>query len=240
MLYTYENTYTFWFENAASNVLFVEYKDSIICFDSTLYPKKFIEMKNLIESKTGKKLEKVFLTHWHPDHSFGAIFSDLNIEIIMNYSVYDILSNINKQYLKNISNKAGVNFNFMKNHLNDKKLDLFEKTNHFVFDNQIVSANKIGIHTPDSTIYFIKPINLLLSGDIIFSLSHPEKMLSEDNTWKNVLNELSINFDINKITPGHGKPGDIELLNSQINYLNVKKEDRIKKYKNYLLPELLL
>ena len=240
MLDKYENTYTFWFENASSNVVFIEYTDSLICFDSSLYPNKFIEMKKIMESKTGKKLDKVFLTHWHPDHSFGAIFSNANIEIVMNYSVYDIISNLNKSYLKDLSSNAGYNFSFIRNHLNDKKLDLFEKTNHFVFDNQIISANKIGIHTPDSTIYFVKPINLLISGDLLFSESHPEKMLSDESVWKKVLNELSINFNINKITPGHGKPGDIDVLRNQIDYLNVEKKKRKEKYKNYLLTELII
>ncbi|MGM0640381.1 MAG: MBL fold metallo-hydrolase [Thermotogota bacterium] len=240
MLEKYENTYTFWFENASSNVVFIEYTDSLICFDSTLYPNKFVEMKKLMESKTGKKLDKVFLTHWHPDHSFGVIFSDVNVEVVLNYSLYDILSNLNKNYLKSLSSKAGYNFSFIKNHLNDKKLDLFEKTNHFVFDNQIISANKIGVHTPDSTVYFVKPINLLISGDLIFSDSHPEKMLSDEFVWKKVLNELSINFNINKITPGHGKPGDIDILNNQIGYLGIDKEKRKEKFKNYLLPELII
>ena len=240
MLDKYENTYTFWFENASSNVVFIEYTDSLICFDSSLYPNKFIEMKKIMESKTGKKLDKVFLTHWHPDHSFGAIFSNANIEIVMNYSVYDIISNLNKSYLKDLSSNAGYNFSFIRNHLNDKKLDLFEKTNHFVFDNQIISANKIGIHTPDSTIYFVKPINLLISGDLLFSESHPEKMLSDESVWKKVLNELSINFNINKITPGHGKPGGIDVLRNQIDYLNVEKNKRKEKYKNYLLTELII
>ncbi len=240
MLDKYENTYTFWFENASSNVVFIEYTDSLICFDSSLYPNKFIEMKKIMESKTGKKLDKVFLTHWHPDHSFGAIFSNANIEIVMNYSVYDIISNLNKSYLKDLSSNAGYNFSFIRNHLNDKKLDLFEKTNHFVFDNQIISANKIGIHTPDSTIYFVKPINLLISGDLLFSESHPEKMLSDESVWKKVLNELSINFNINKITPGHGKPGGIDVLRNQIDYLNVAKNKRKEKYENYLLTELII
>jgi glyoxylase-like metal-dependent hydrolase (beta-lactamase superfamily II) len=240
MLDKYENSSIFWFENSASNVLFLEYNDSLICFDSSLYPKKFNEMKDLMESKTGKKLDKVFLTHWHPDHSFGAIFSDANVEIVMNYSTYEIMSNLDKNYLKNISKIADFNFSFLNNHLNDKKLDLFEKTNHFVFDNQIISANKIGIHTPDSTIYYIKPINLLISGDLIFSKSHPEKMLSEEIVWKNFLNELSINFDIKKITPGHGKPGDINILNEQIDYLNVPKNQRKGNFKDYLLNDLII
>ncbi|SDC08195.1 MBL fold metallo-hydrolase [Geotoga petraea] len=240
MLDKSENASIFWFENSASNVIFLEYNDTLICFDSSLYPSKFEEMKDLMESKTGKKLGKIFLTHWHPDHSFGAIFSDSNIEIVMNYSTYDILSNLDKKYLKNISKQADFNFSFLNNHLNDKKLDLFEKTNHFVFDNQIVSANKIGIHTTDSTIYFIKPINLLISGDLIFSKSHPEKMISEDNIWKNFLDELAINFDIKKITPGHGKPGDISLLKEQIEYLSFSKEERKTKFKDYQLTDLVI
>lgn len=240
MLEKYENSSIFWFENSASNVVFLEYNDSIICFDSSLYPNKFEEMKNLIESKTGKKLSKVFLTHWHPDHSFGVIFSKANVEIIMNYSTYDILTNLDNKYLKNISKQADFNFSFLSYHLNDRKLDLFEKTNHFVFENQIISANKVGIHTIDSNIYFIKPINLLISGDLIFSNSHPEKMINEDTVWKKFLKELSINLDIKKITPGHGKPGDKVLLEKQIDYLNVSKFMRKKKFKDYQLTELII
>jgi len=240
MLEQYNNIYVFWFENGASNITFLETKNELIAFDSSFYGSKFDEMTNLIEEKTSKKLKKVFITHFHPDHSFGCLFSKKNFEIIMNMKTFSTLNNLTLEYLKDISELSGCDCTTLKNKLNLKNIEIFEDTFFKVIEDTVISGKNVGGHTNDSNIYILKPLNYLISGDLIFSKVHTEISNGSLDVWINTLITLQT-ISINKLSPGHGMPGDRGLIKKQIEYLNNYKKNRnLKKlYYDYVLPKLV-
>jgi len=72
---------------------------------------------------------------------------------------------------------------------------------------------------------------------------HSELNEANIDNWIKILEELK-KQDIKKIIPGHGRPGGMELINEQLNYLKTfkkeGKEKTLKKFKNYKYSELLL
>ncbi|MDN5342109.1 MULTISPECIES: MBL fold metallo-hydrolase [Oceanotoga] len=241
MLYQYNNLYFFWFENGASNITFLEYSKGLIAFDSSLYPKKFNEMTEIIEDKTGKKLKNIYLTHYHPDHSFGAIFNKKNLHITMSDLTFKYLTNFTENQLREISKLSDFNFSDININFENKNIELFTNTNYNIIDDIIVSSKIVGGHTTDSTIYMLKPMNVLISGDLIFSKVHSELYNSNIDLWVNTLESLKkINFK--KIAPGHGKPGESDLIKLQLDYLFSDNDRRLKddRFKNYLLNKIIL
>ncbi|BBE32155.1 MBL fold metallo-hydrolase [Tepiditoga spiralis] len=240
MLEQYNNIHVFWFENGASNVTFLETKNELIAFDSSFYGSKFDEMTNIMEEKTSKKLKKVFITHFHPDHSFGCLTSKKNFEIIMNIKTFSNLNNLTSKYLEDVSEISGYNCTNIKNKLNLKNIEIFEDTFFKVIEDTIISGKNVGGHTNDSTIYMLKPLNYLISGDLVFSRVHTEFLNENIDLWIKILKRLQT-MNINKISPGHGIPGDIKLIKNQIEYLNSYKKNRNLKnlYYDYVLSEIV-
>lgn len=239
MLENYEGVYYFWFENGASSVVFLECSDGLIAFDSSLYPQKFEEMTNLLEQKTSKKLKKVFFTHFHPDHTFGSIFSDMKVDIFMSKTTFDLLTSMDKVFLMDISKMAEFNFNNLKEALNQKNIFIFEKSFFMIFQDNVIAAEVVGGHTPDSTIYTLKPRDYLITGDLVFSRVHAEILNSDVEEWIDILQKMK-NLRLKRIFPGHGKTGSKSLILEQVKYLNDKKKELPleEKYKGYALTEL--
>lgn len=239
MFESFDKLYNFWFENGASSVTFLECGDGLIAFDSSLYPKKFEDMVKIVEERTSKKLKKVFFTHFHPDHTFGAVFSKRKFDLYMNKKTLDFLNTLDTTFLKESSKVAEYNFNNFKEALKEKNIVIFENSIFLFLKDQILSAENIGGHTLDSTIYILKPQGYLISGDLVFSKVHAEILNSNIDEWISRLNSLSL-LDIETVFPGHGMPECKKVLREQITYLKAKKSGEVmeKKYADYSLPEL--
>lgn len=234
-----DSVHYFWFENGASSVYFFEYSDGLVAFDSSLYPQKFEEMTSIVEQKTSKVLKKLFFTHFHPDHTFGGIFSNRKIDIFLNRTTFDLLANMDKNFLMETSRIAEYNFNNLKEALNQKNIFIFEKSFFMVFQDSVIAAEVVGGHTPDSTIYTLKPQDYIITGDLVFSRVHAEILNSDLEEWMSILQKMK-GLKVKKILPGHGKNGSKNLLLEQTRYLLDKKKDISleKKYKDYALTEL--
>ncbi|GAB6188467.1 MBL fold metallo-hydrolase [Marinitoga arctica] len=232
----------FWFENFASNVTAVELSDEVILIDSSLYPEKLKKIIEIVKLRTKKPVKKVFLTHHHPDHSFGAIFYG-ELEIILSEKTLVKLFEYNEEILKKISEESGFKFTNIQNRLSKCNFNVFRNDNLNTSSKTIISAISLGGHTEDSSIYKIYPENILVAGDIIVSGIHSELNEANIDNWIKILEELK-KQGIQKIIPGHGRPGNFGLIENQLNYLNTfkkyGKEKTLKRYNNYKYPELLL
>ncbi|SHE92035.1 Glyoxylase, beta-lactamase superfamily II [Marinitoga hydrogenitolerans DSM 16785] len=243
MLEVIENkVLVFWFENFASNVTAVELNEEVILIDSSLYPEKFKKVIDLVQLRTKKTVKKVFLTHHHPDHSFGAIFHG-EIEIILSEKTLVKLFEYDDILLKKISDESGFEFSNIQKKLAKCKFNVFRNDNLNTSSKTIISGISLGGHTEDSTIYKIYPENILVSGDIIVSGVHSELNEANIDNWIKILEELK-KQDIKTIIPGHGKPGNIKLIDNQLKYLKTFKEKGkdllLKNFDTYKYPELLL
>ncbi|WP_129409383.1 MBL fold metallo-hydrolase [Marinitoga lauensis] len=232
----------FWFENFASNITAVELSEEVILIDSSLYPEKFNKIIDLVQLRTKKPVKKVFLTHHHPDHSFGAIFQG-NLEIILSEKTLIKLFDYDDNLLKKISKESEYEFSDIQKKLSRCKFNVFRNDNLNTSSKTVISGISLGGHTEDSTIYKIYPENILIAGDLIVSGVHSELNQANIDNWIKILEELK-KQNIKTIIPGHGKPGNIQLINNQINYLNTfekeGKESLLKKFNKYKYPELLL
>lgn len=232
----------FWFENFASNVTAIELSDEVILIDSSLYPEKLKKIIDLVQLRTKKPVKKIFLTHYHPDHSFGAIFYG-ELEIILSEKTLIKLFDYSDKTLQKISDESDYNFLDLQKRLSKCNFNVFRNENIITSSKTIISAISLGGHTEDSTIYKIYPENIIISGDIVVSGVHSELNEANIDNWIKILEELS-KQDIKKIIPGHGKPGSTELFKTQLNYLktfkNEGKEKLLGSFKTYKYPELLL
>jgi len=240
MLFKNSNIDVYWFENGASNVTIFETDDRLIAFDSSLYPKKFEEIVNISESKYNKPLTDVFITHYHPDHCFGVLNYTKKINIILSRKTLYSLLALKPEYIKNISKESNYYFSKPKDILDNFNIEIFEETIYKKYGNTVITGQNVGGHTEDSTIYFIKPYNYLVCGDLVFSEVHTEFIDYNIDSWIKILEIISKNKN-NIIIPGHGIPGENDIINNQIFYLNSFKENKnmINLFPDYIIPEYI-
>lgn len=220
---------------AANSTLIIGKRGNILV-DTSLFPKKAEKIKQFSLDISGKSINLVINTHYHPDHTFGN--SVFNCPIVGHELTRKFMEQMDEQYLR----KLGI--------------DNMEITfPNVIFDNMFEYEDGITIkvfhgpgHTPDSSYVLVESENILIMGDTVITEIHPE-IVSDSNLdlWINTLENLP---KISNIVPGHGRVGnfsDVELMkdyllkirelkNGSINASLLENDDNFKNRKH---PELL-
>ena len=140
-----------------------------------------------IETTTHKKVEIVFLTHHHSDHTRGLpIFNDCRI-----YS-----SKTLHKKIKNRKPPKGYD-NILPNELFEDYLELEE-------DNVKIILKESKGHTIDSTYIYCPNYKVLYAGDSLFINRYPYGGGGADpQIWEDTINEF-LTLDVDYYIPGHG------------------------------------
>lgn len=96
-----------------------------------------------------------------------------------------------------------------------------DKRTLFTGKNKIDIVFEGNTHTNDSVYVHIPAAKVLIMGDMLFNSFHPYidwRKESDTERWIKVLNRLG-KMDIDKVVPGHGKPGGREILLKKAEYL---------------------
>lgn len=197
--------------NIANATHIIEGEHKLVLVDSQFlvpYAKKFREYADGL----GKPIERLYLSHRHPDHWFGsgAAFSDVSI-----HALPETLS-------------------FIEEHGEDSRADHW-KLGDFVPDRIVVPEKSVEpgeemidgvkyifdrvtdteidfhltIRLPELGVYFAQ--DLLYSGTHLYLTKHMEH-------WVQVLEEM-LRTDYTLFMPGHGLPGDKNEVARNIEYL---------------------
>ncbi|QTA38750.1 MBL fold metallo-hydrolase [Thermosipho ferrireducens] len=190
----------------ASNSTLVIGKSGCILIDTTLFPEKAKKIKDFAKEISGKRIELVINTHYHPDHTFGNHVFEC--PIVAHKLTKEAMEKMDDSYLENIG---------MKN---------FEvKFPDVVFEEDWTYEDGIKIyiyhgpgHTPDSSYVFIPSENVVVAGDTIVSGIHAEIVFDSNiDLWLKTLEKIP---KAKYIVPGHGL---------------IAKDDEVIKMKEYIL-----
>lgn len=176
-----------------------------IIFDTPTNNKASIELIKWIGNKT---IKAVVATHFHVDCLGGLKeFHDKGIESFATHQTITLAKEDDKT----------------------PPLNGFNKFKTFNIGNEIVYAKYFGQgHTKDNIIGYIPSEKTLFGGCLIKHINAPKGNLADANTdeWSQTVAKIKLEFpEIEKVIPGHGENGGIELLDYTIKQFKVN-EDR--------------
>ena len=199
--------------------------DSLVMVIDTKMDKAADEFYETVKKLAGNKPIVVVNTHIHPDHTGGN----------KNYKGQTIIAggNYTAEQWKKENGEEGMPTNFLKDKMDipmgDDTATIFnlEKTNHTASDMMV----------------YLHRRKMLFSGDVILNKQAPALFGNANpDHYIETMNWLPTQLDIQKIVPGHGEIGGIEILNTFKQYFidmktaaaNSDKEDElVAKYKDW-------
>lgn len=220
-------------DNIANATHIIESKNTLVLIDGQFlapYATKFREYADSL----GKPIERLYLSHRHPDHWFGlgTAFSDIAI-----YALQETID-------------------FVKQHGEESREDHLAKMGDLVPKTIVVPQNAAmrGVETIDGVIYVVDRVidteidflltirlpelGICIPQDLIYSGTH--LYLTKDfENWIRILQKMLISDD-ELFLPGHGLPADKNEVARNIEYLSaasqaMKNGLTKEEFKEYLL-----
>jgi quinoprotein relay system zinc metallohydrolase 1 len=218
-----DNTYVFVgksedfsFENGGNivNTGFIVTSEGVVVIDTGSSLKYGQQMRAAIATVTDKTINRVYITHHHPDHFLGNLaFKDVPV-----YALDETIKNINNEgagFADNLYLMVG---------------DWMRGTD-VLAPNKIVKAGKVSVgehqlellalsgHTSGDMALFDHSTGVLFSGDLIFHKRTLTTPHAEIDQWLKALEFLD-GLSLNVIVPGHGAvTSDKAPIKEMIDYL---------------------
>lgn len=203
--------------NIANATHIIESKNTLVIVDGQFlspYANKFREYANSL----GKPIERLYLSHRHPDHWFGLgeAFSDVEI-----YALPETID-------------------FLEKHAEESREDHMGKLGDLAPKKIVIPRNvaKPGVETIDGVKYIIERVldseidyaltlklpelGVYIVQDLIYSGTHLYLTKYIDH-WVALLEDMLVsNYEI--FLPGHGYPADKKEVTENVKYLTAAKE----------------
>jgi glyoxylase-like metal-dependent hydrolase (beta-lactamase superfamily II) len=204
-----------------ANAFLVETNNGVVVIDSTLTVSESKSLKGRLDT-IGKPLLAVILTHSHPDHVAGVtnlVRSSSDTPIIALKSVDDLIRSseeFKRAYWTPVFKEEWISkWTPPNRHVEDEEEVIFDGIRYRVHDigaGGDSDSNSIWIIENEPKVAFV--------GDLIYNNIHSYIADNHIQDWlKNLDKVKRLLSEILTIYPGHGKPGNIDLLESQKKYL---------------------
>jgi cyclase len=199
--------------------------DSMVLVIDTKMDEAAEQLHKMVRDIAKNKPIFIIDTHFHPDHSNGNKF----------YTGQTILAggNYTKEYWKNKASEETLPTSWLKDRMYIKVGD------------EMVTVYNLGknVHTSSDVVVYLHKRKMLFGGDVILNKQAPALMgAANPEGYLTTFDLLPKVFDIQKIVPGHGKMGGIEILDNFRQYFidmktaagdDSKKEELEAKYKDW-------
>ncbi len=199
--------------------------DSLVLVIDTKMSDAAIMLHDKVKQLAGAKPIVVVNTHFHSDHTKGNKFY-VGQTIIAggNYTM--------ENWIKQ-SGKEGVPTIWLKDRMDIKMGD----------DTATIINLGKNIHTESDVVVYLHKRKMLFAGDVILNKQAPALFGNADpDGYLDVFNWLQKNLDIQKVVPGHGEVGGIEVIEAFRQYFSdmklaasddSKKNELEEKYKDW-------
>ncbi len=185
----------------SSHISFIDFDSYLVMVDTGMDVEKTKEFRKFAEKTTDRIFQKVIITHYHGNHTFGTnVFKDC--EIISTQATRDLLAQE------------------VEGDYKDKNIILPNKTFSGEYElkegNKTIKIIETNGHTKGSAFVYLPEEGAILTGDLLFADMFP---FAGDPTvnpyeWIDALQKM-IDLKPNIVIPGHGHISSITELKSQ-------------------------
>ena len=214
-------------EGEMSNAQLIETKSKLLLIDALQLKPHANSLKEYISS-IGKPLDRVIVTHYHPDHWFGiASFKDYPI-----YALQEVIDRINALADFVLNYHRGIHGENADAMIPSEKITptLAIKEGTFQFDDIEFNLMKItDTEAPCILVPEIPEHKILFAQDLVYNGVHAyfgdkttEGNFCFDN-WINTIKDFQ-NKNYELVFPGHGEPTDSTIFPTKIKYLEFAKK----------------
>lgn len=188
------HTYTNPEAGFGNTTVVIETENSVVLIDAHFSERSAREFRDFAES-FGKPIERLIVTHDHPDHIGGIepVFGDIET-----YATSGVVA---------AAAAAGVTITTELSSTTEV-IDGVE----FVFDTYLdaEAEEQVVIRVPDA--------GVIAAGDLVYGDYHAVMSPTFDN-WLSILNTLAATDGVELVLPGHGHPDDATVIDRAIEYL---------------------
>lgn len=229
----------------AGNYGIVVLDNEVVVVDSGMYHTLTSDFREEVENEFGLPILKMVLTHYHPDHLFGA--QALNpVSVIASAPTLAIC----KELVEDEWRKEKLVAQAKKN--KDERPKMWEaaqeleiKLPDIIFNErlQIGSDNDMtveltGGHTKGSSIAIVEPDHVIFAGDLVFQGSFPyagDPTCNPDD-WLDALEGIK-DAEAEQIVPGHGELCGNNEIDRHIKFLRSLRREVLGAIDENLTPE---
>jgi glyoxylase-like metal-dependent hydrolase (beta-lactamase superfamily II) len=193
-----------------------------LVIDSGYLPGAAGEIVSVVRDRFDSTVELLFNTHYHSDHTFGN--QAFPCPILASESCRLTMESCRSTHWSDKEIEAAKREDPP---LADEWRDLvitpptitFEDSMEYDFHGIPVTFQRLGGHSPDSSVLYMPKHRLLFAGDVAFGGRYPTILDHDSDPAEliGVLKRLTL-YDIDTIVPGHGTTGGKEMLNILIDY----------------------
>jgi glyoxylase-like metal-dependent hydrolase (beta-lactamase superfamily II) len=205
----YDNPY------GGSNVTSITTDEGTVVVDSSLFPSKAEQIKTYLKRIMNSEIQLIINTHYHPDHTFGN--AGFQSQILCSESTESYFFQMSKSYIRNVINRNAL--------LKKETITIippaftFPESYIHISGNRTIHIERVGGHTPDSTIVWLPKEQIWIVGDLVVHGYHPEIVYDSDiNRWLDVLRRLK-KEKIKHLVCGHGDVADQSEIDQMVAYL---------------------
>ncbi len=183
-----------------SNVTAITSEEGTILVDSSLFPSKAEEIRLYVNRLLHSEIMLVINTHYHPDHTFGN--SGFKTNVLCCEETEKYFERMDSAYLESIFSRD--------EELRKERVlivppfETFRDSYEIKFGGYTIYLERVGGHTPDSTIVKIPDKKVVICGDLVINGYHPEIVSDSDiREWVKVLKSIK-REKYSHIICGHG------------------------------------
>ncbi len=209
-----------------SNAIFIITDEGVVLFDTLGTPVLAKQMLKLIRTKTDKKISTVIMSHYHADHLYGLqVFKQLGAKVIAPKGAMDYL---NSESAKNLLESRRITlYPYVDDDTQLVYPDLLlDKAYTLNMGNKTLEIIPVGsAHSEGDITVLVKPDNVFLVGDLIFTGRIPFVGSSNTAHWIDILKGIDTD-NLNALIPGHGSldSNPADTINLTLNYVTFLRE----------------
>jgi len=205
-----------------ANIGVCVHRGAALVVDAGNLPRVSALVKEEIEATFGCRVELVFYTHYHSDHTFGG--QSFDCPILASRLCRETMVNcLTSHWRQDEITKAKQE----EPHLTEEWKDLvitlptttFEDRWEHDFHGLKIVLQRFGGHTPDSSVAWFPDHGVLHAGDIVFGGAYPTLLELDGNPMEliQVLKTISA-LNVKNIIPGHGTICGLPFVTTLIEY----------------------
>jgi len=205
-----------------SNIGVCIHRGAALVVDAGYLPRISAQIKKDIETTFGCRVEMVFYTHYHSDHTFGGQSFDCPIlasRLCQETMAACLTSHWSPDEIEKAKQEEPHLTEEWKNLVITLPTTTFEDRWEHDFHGLKIVLHRFGGHTPDSSVAYFPDQGVLYAGDIVFGGAYPTLLELDGNPMEliQVLKTISA-LNVKDIIPGHGTICGLPFVATLIEY----------------------